>query len=63
MSANYRCGEGHEFAEPVMLMEDYYDRGETLYGCPICGEGFDEIEEIDEIDEDDEIDENEEDEE
>lgn len=43
------CGEGHIFKEPVLLLEDYWDRGEKLYGCPICGEGYSEyIEEDDE---------------
>ena len=41
----YVCGDGHIFDEPVLLKEDYYDRGEKLYGCPICGQGYDEIDE------------------
>ncbi len=44
----YVCGDGHIFDEPVLLKEDYYDRGEKLYGCPICGQGYDEIDEEEE---------------
>ena len=24
------CGEGHIFKEPVLLLEDYWDRGEKI---------------------------------
>lgn len=43
----YKCGEGHLFDEPVMLMEDFFDRGEELYGCPVCSDGYDEVDDED----------------
>lgn len=50
----YVCGEGHIFRRPIILAEDYWDRGEVLYGCPICGEGYDEYSENDEDEEEEE---------
>lgn len=39
----YKCGENHVFETPELLTLDLVDRGEELYGCPICGEGFDKV--------------------
>lgn len=36
----FKCGEGHVFEKPIALLKDYFDRGEVMYGCPICGDGF-----------------------